>query len=414
MSCLGLAAPTDAGILRHGDHTLSRDHLALTVPVEYASDRKIRERNKLYYRFNHWPIWIFVFFIAPGPLTFDLFERGFDARMALWLGAVLVGTGIAGLRGALPGVEPRPYIIRFTEDRPNPLYRRVCYTFAWSEVITFAVLNIAGLLVAIVTGQWYLKQITGRISRSLDRSGCWRVAYFPLAGSIWLLGAFGHLPRVKASTKGEGHERRYFYGSVWAVCWAQPTLWLLWRVMPRTRLSDTLKLARVRRHPGFRRQSGPPRPSSSHASHRSGRARRLGLIRCFSRCQVVRRHAARRSMSTRSDADALDEPHDVPGHNLPVAEQGWKGWDEYAPFYDWENAQTLGRRDVAFWRRVAKGAKGRVLELGCGTGRISLPLARAGIPIVGIDRSEPMLGARRVGGRFSANERARLGLLRWG
>ena len=83
---------------------------------------------------------------------------------------------------------------------------------------------------------------------------------------------------------------------------------------------------------------------------------------------------------------------DVPGHNLPVAEQGWKGWDEYAPFYDWENAQTLGRRDVAFWQRVAKGARGRVLELGCGTGRIALPLARAGIPMVGIDRSEPMLG----------------------
>src|SRR5262249_50970365 len=156
------------------------------VPVEYASERKIRERNKLYYRFNHWPIWIFVFFIAPGPLTFDLFERGFDSRMALWLGAVLVGTGIAGLRGRLPGVEPKPYIIRFTEDRPNPLYRRICYTFAWSEVITFAVLNITGLVVAIVTGQWYLKQI-------------YRYAYFPIAGTIWLLGALGRLPRVKAS-----------------------------------------------------------------------------------------------------------------------------------------------------------------------------------------------------------------------
>ena len=194
------------------------------IPVEYASERKIRERNKLYYRFNHWPIWIFVFFIAPGPLTFDLFERGFDSRMALWLGAVLVGTGIAGLRGALPGVEPRPYIIRFTEDRPNPLYRRVCYTFAWSEVITFAVLNIAGLVVAIVTGGWYLK------SRSTGPRT------FPLAGTIWLLGALGRLPRVKASTKGEGHERRYFYGSVWAVCWAQPALWLLWKVLPQTRL----------------------------------------------------------------------------------------------------------------------------------------------------------------------------------
>jgi hypothetical protein len=49
--------------------------------IELDSERKIRHRNKLYYRFNHWPIWIFVFFIAPGPLTFDLFERGFDRRM---------------------------------------------------------------------------------------------------------------------------------------------------------------------------------------------------------------------------------------------------------------------------------------------------------------------------------------------
>jgi hypothetical protein len=95
------------------------------IPVEYASERKIRTRNKLYYRFNHWPIWIFVFFITPGPLTFDLFERGFDGRMAVWLGTVLLATGIAGVRGRLPGVEPAPYIIRFTEDRPNPLYRRV-------------------------------------------------------------------------------------------------------------------------------------------------------------------------------------------------------------------------------------------------------------------------------------------------
>ena len=200
------------------------------VQFEYASQRKIRERNKLYYRVNHWPIWIFVFFIAPGPLTFDLFEHGFDLRMALWLGVVLVGTAIAGLRGRLPGVEPRPYIIRFTEDRPNPLYRRVCYTFAWSEVITFAVLNATGLVVAIVTGQWYLKQI-------------YQVAYFPLAGSIWLFGALGTLPRVKPSTKGEGHERRYFYGSVWAVCWAQPVLWLMWRMLPQSRAFDLLKLA---------------------------------------------------------------------------------------------------------------------------------------------------------------------------
>jgi ubiquinone/menaquinone biosynthesis C-methylase UbiE len=75
--------------------------------------------------------------------------------------------------------------------------------------------------------------------------------------------------------------------------------------------------------------------------------------------------------------------------------EGWQGWDEYAPFYDWENAQTLGRRDVPFWRRVAAGAGGPVLELGCGTGRVSLPLARAGVNLVGIDRSAPMLGRAR-------------------
>jgi hypothetical protein len=197
--------------------------------IELASDRRIRERNKISYRLAHWPIWIFVFFIAPGPLTFDLFERGFDSRIALWLGAVLVGTGVAGLRGRLPGVEPRPYIIRFTEDRPNPLYRRVCYTLAWSEVIAFAVLNIAGLATAAVTGVWQLRQM-------------YEVAYFPIVGTIWLLGALGALPRVKPSTQGEGHERRYFYGSVWAVCIAQPVLWLMWKVLPRGVTGDAIKL----------------------------------------------------------------------------------------------------------------------------------------------------------------------------
>ena len=198
--------------------------------VELDTERTIRHRNKLYYRFNHWPIWIFVFFIAPGPLTFDLFEHGVDARMLTWLAVVLAGTGLAGILGQLPGSEPRPYIIRFTEDRPNPLYRRICYTTAWGEVVAFAVLNIAGLVWAVATGEWRLKQM-------------YEVAYFPIAGTVWLLGALALLPRVKRSTKGEGHERRYFYGSVWAVCVAQPTLWLLWKVVPHTRSGDLFKLA---------------------------------------------------------------------------------------------------------------------------------------------------------------------------
>src|SRR5882757_8867568 len=76
--------------------------------------------------------------------------------------------------------------------------------------------------------------------------------------------------------------------------------------------------------------------------------------------------------------------------------QGWEGWDQYAPFYDWENARTFGRRDVPFWRRVALDAEGPVLELGCGTGRISRPLARAGVGLVGIDRSAAMLARLRA------------------
>lgn len=198
--------------------------------IELASDRTIRTRNKVRYRLAHWPIWIWVFFIAPGPLTFDLFANGFDTRMALWLGAVLVGTGVAGVRGRLPGVEPAPYIIRFTEDRPNPLYRRVCYTLAWSEVIAFAVLNVAGLAYAVYSGAWQLRQL-------------YDAAYFPIVISLWILGAAGLLPRVRRSTEGEGHERRFFYGSVWAVCIAQPVLWVLWKVLPHTRTADAVKLA---------------------------------------------------------------------------------------------------------------------------------------------------------------------------
>jgi SAM-dependent methyltransferase len=74
-----------------------------------------------------------------------------------------------------------------------------------------------------------------------------------------------------------------------------------------------------------------------------------------------------------------------------IPAEGWHGWDDYAPFYDWENAQTLGRRDVAFWRAMASRFEGPVLELGCGTGRVTLPLARAGVRVVGIDRSFEML-----------------------
>lgn len=199
------------------------------VKIEYDTERKIRTRNKTYYRVNHWPIWIFVFFLIPGPMTFHLFAEGFGGVMTWWLAAVLLGTGIAGMLGKLPGCEPAPYIIRFTEDRPNPVYRRVCYTFAWGAAISYGLLNLTGLVVAVVTGQWMMKQI-------------YYYGYFPVVIPVWILGALGKLPRVKASTEGEGTERRYFYGTVWAMCIAQPSLWIVYLLLPRTRTSDVIEL----------------------------------------------------------------------------------------------------------------------------------------------------------------------------
>jgi len=54
------------------------------------------------------------------------------------------------------------------------------------------------------------------------------------------------------------------------------------------------------------------------------------------------------------------------------------------------------RTDVSFYVDEAKAAGGRVLEVGCGTGRILLPIARAGCAITGIDGSKQMLERCRV------------------
>src|SRR6204780_4365646 len=156
--------------------------MAYAIPVEYAERRNMRERNTRRYRLAHWPIWIWVFFLAPGPLTFDLFARGGSMGNLLWLVAVLLGTGMAALFGQLPGAEPAPYILRFTEDRPNPRYRRICYTFAWNALLNFAALDLAGLAWAPISGQWRMKQI-------------YTWGYMPLLVVILALGLFGVLPR---------------------------------------------------------------------------------------------------------------------------------------------------------------------------------------------------------------------------
>lgn len=189
----------------------------------------MRQRNTRLYRSLHTPIWIWVFFLAPGPLTFSLFAHGFSLWNGAWLATVMIGVFTAAYFGQLPGCEPRPYILRFDEDRPNPLYRKICYTFAWNAVINFALLNLAGLIIAVVTGQWILKQI-------------YTYAYSPICAIVLLLGLLGKLPRVGPSTKREGIERRYFYGSVWSVTIAQTSLLIVWKALPTTPTVSIVRL----------------------------------------------------------------------------------------------------------------------------------------------------------------------------
>lgn len=50
-----------------------------------------------------------------------------------------------------------------------------------------------------------------------------------------------------------------------------------------------------------------------------------------------------------------------------------------------------GRPDVAFYVDEARSSGGPVLEIGCGSGRVLIPSARAGATMVGLDASEAML-----------------------
>lgn len=49
------------------------------------------------------------------------------------------------------------------------------------------------------------------------------------------------------------------------------------------------------------------------------------------------------------------------------------------------------RHDLEFYLGYAREARGRVLELGCGTGRVLIALAAAGLEVVGLDLAEAML-----------------------
>ena len=82
-----------------------------------------------------------------------------------------------------------------------------------------------------------------------------------------------------------------------------------------------------------------------------------------------------------------------------------------AEYYDSSPMVTMRTQDVVFYRNAARMYGDPVLELGCGTGRITLAVAEAGYRIVGLDSSENMLEravAKRNSLRREARERVHL------
>jgi SAM-dependent methyltransferase len=88
-------------------------------------------------------------------------------------------------------------------------------------------------------------------------------------------------------------------------------------------------------------------------------------------------------------------------------------YDEIAAFYDpWSRSVT---EDVSFYVEQALASGGPVVELAVGTGRIAVPIARAGVDVIGVDTSPGMLAlAQKAAEEAGVSQRVdlRLGDLR--
>ncbi len=176
-----------------------------------------RERNKSYYRVLHIPVWLWVFFILPGNLTYQLYLHGPNRWHGWWLALVAAVCAWRGWKGRLPGVEPRPYITHYGDDQPNLPYRVVCYTAAWIDILVPFALNLIGLAIAGVTGRWIIGDLYARL-------------YYPLALAVAAGTAMNWTPRAHRSTIGEGAEKAWFYVGIWTVVPAQVAAWGAWRL----------------------------------------------------------------------------------------------------------------------------------------------------------------------------------------
>ena len=69
-------------------------------------------------------------------------------------------------------------------------------------------------------------------------------------------------------------------------------------------------------------------------------------------------------------------------------------FDRFAPFYDHDYRDQVD--DLLLIEEIAQECGGPVLELGCGTGRVALPLLAAGLHVTGIDISPALLELART------------------
>ena len=96
-------------------------------------------------------------------------------------------------------------------------------------------------------------------------------------------------------------------------------------------------------------------------------------------------------------ARARAHPRPPGPRELDLVETGSREHYEDAALYDHEYRRR--RADVTFYRELARrhlGGSGRILELGCGSGRVTIPLARDGHEVVALDRSPAMLDRLRA------------------
>lgn len=75
---------------------------------------------------------------------------------------------------------------------------------------------------------------------------------------------------------------------------------------------------------------------------------------------------------------------------MPSQYGGYEDQTFVAELYDHVPGYA-GRPDLGFYLDYVRSAPGPTLELGCGTGRLLIPISKAGYPIVGLDLSEYML-----------------------